>query len=224
MNEGRYKTFSFPRAGALAPAALAFAFLATVLLPLWAFGADAIQPAKTPKAKSPTAPAAAAPAPPGSVAADLRSTDKKRRREAAEKILYGKGTATGTQVLEALGREGDQDVKLKLLRAAGKSGDEDGVLALVDVLEWDADPAARMAAAQELGRLRGGPGAEASLAEALLHDVNPGVREACAAGLMFYNGASGAAALDQAAASGDEASAGMARLALERRRARGGGR
>lgn len=221
MNEGRYKTLSFPRAGALAPAVLAAALLGTVLLPLLAFGAEVAKPAKAPKPKAPAAAPAAAP---GSPAADLRSADKKRRREAIEKILYGKGAASGAQVLEALGREGDRDVKLKLLRAAGKTGDEPAVAALVDVLEWDADPLARVAAAQELGRLRGGPGAEAALAEALRHDTDGAVRQACAAGLMLYDGPAGAAALDQAAASGDEASAGMARMALERRRARGGAR
>lgn len=224
MIEGRYKILSFPRAGALAPAALAAALLGTVLLPLLAFGAEPAKApgkaaAKQPKAKAPAAAAAA-----GTAAADLRSTDRKRRRAAAEKILRGKDRATGAQVQEALDKEADKDIKLKLLRAAGRSGDATGLSALVDTLEWDADPTARLAAAQELGRLRGGPGAEASLAEALLHDTDPGVREACAAGLMFYDGASSAAALAQAAASGDEGAAGMARLALDRRRARSGGR
>lgn len=219
MTEGRYKILSFPRAGALAPAALAAALLGTVLLPLLAFGAKPARPAKPANPK-----ASASAAVPGSPAADLSSADKKRRRDAVEKILYGKGAASGAQVLEALGREDNRDVKLKLLRATGKAGDEPAVAALVDVLEWDADPLARLAAAQELGRLRGGPGAEAALAEALLHDTDGPVREVCAAALMFYDGAAGAAALSRAAASGDEASAGMARLALERRKTRGGTR
>lgn len=220
MTDGRYKGFSVARAGL--PAALALALLAAVLLPLMAMGAEAPKtPAKAP-AKAPAAKPAPKPAAPKApTAADLRSADKKARRAAAEAQVYGKVRASGAQVFDALRRETDRDIKLKLMRAAAQEGGEGAVLALVDALDWDADPLARVAAAQELGRLSGGEGAAASLAEALAHDPAVEVRRAAAASLIFYPEARALDALRAAASDADEGVRTMAGVALSRR---GGGK
>lgn len=146
MNGCRYKTPSFPRAGALAPAVLGVVFLVIVFLPLLAFGA--------PKAKKPAR----------NWTKELSDRDAHKRRKAAAEAgrLRDKGAAAA---LRATLRDGDASVRREAAAAAGMAGDAGAVPALVGALD-DADPSVRYAAIRSLGLLRS-PQAVAALTDAV---------------------------------------------------------
>ncbi|MFA6093638.1 MAG: HEAT repeat domain-containing protein [Elusimicrobiota bacterium] len=140
---------------------------------------------------------------PKDVGADLRSTDAAKRRDAVQKLIYGKGTAQDSALMDAVSAEKEPQLRSELLRAASMRGGDDAVFALIEALAGDRSVVVRLSAAQELGRQSASQEALFSLVDALTLDADPGVRAACAKGLAFRKESAAVQALIEAAADQD---------------------
>lgn len=135
----------------------------------------------------------------------LKSSDKKQRHEALEKLRRREGRADAQALRDAAKAEKDPVLKIRALQALAASDDPSAVADLLAALSSEPDPMVRQAAAQQLGNFVQDPAVVTALASGLDKDRSAEVRGACALGLALSDTPAAAAALEKAAGDPDPA-------------------